>query len=86
MRTRLKLFLEWGITFGKPYEIAEQSARKVEYANRHSLEEEIIRRNAACEADPEERSEPDSSASVGIQHTPALEHKAPEQQKPSIRI
>ncbi len=26
---RLKLFLEWGITFGKPYEIAEKSARKV---------------------------------------------------------
>ena len=25
MRTRLKLFLEWGITFGKPYEIAPQS-------------------------------------------------------------
>ena len=37
MRTRLKLFLEWGITFGKPYEIAEQSARKVEYANRDRL-------------------------------------------------
>lgn len=86
MRTRLKLFLEWGITFGKPYEIAEQSARKVEYANRHSLEEEIIRRNAACEADQEEKPEPDSPASAGIQHTPALEHKAPEQQKSSIRI
>lgn len=86
MRTRLKLFLEWGITFGKPYEIAEQSARKVEYANRHSLEKEIIRRNAACETDPEEKTEPDSSASAGIQHTPALEHKAPEQQKPLIRI
>ena len=86
MRTRLKLFLEWGITFGKPYEIAEQSARKVEYANRHSLEEEIIRRNAVCEDDPEEKQEPDSSASAGIQHTPALEHKAPEQQKSSIRI
>ena len=84
MRTRLKLFLEWGITFGKPYEIAEQSARKVEYANRHSLEEEIIRRNAACEVDPEEKQKPDSSA--GIQHTPALEHKEPEQQKSSIRI
>lgn len=86
MRTRLKLFLEWGITFGKPYEIAEQSARKVEYADRHSLEEEIIRRNAACESDSEEKPEHDSPASDGIQHTPALEHKAPEQQKSSIRI
>lgn len=86
MRTRLKLFLEWGITFGKPYEIAEQSARKVEYADRHSLEEEIIRRNTVCEAAPEEKTEPDSPVSAGIQHTPALEHKAPEQQKSSIRI
>lgn len=54
MRTRLKLFLEWGITFGKAYEIEEKSARKVEYADRHSLEQEIIRRNAACEELPEE--------------------------------
>ncbi|MEY8357158.1 type IV secretory system conjugative DNA transfer family protein, partial [Lachnospiraceae bacterium 54-53] len=54
MRTRLKLFLEWGITFGKAYEIEEKSARKVEYADRHSLEQEINRRNAACEELPEE--------------------------------
>lgn len=33
MRTRLKLFLEWGIVFGKPYEIMEKSARKVDYAD-----------------------------------------------------
>lgn len=32
MKTRLKLFLEWGIVFGKPYEIMEKSARKVDYA------------------------------------------------------
>lgn len=54
MRTRLKLFLDWGIKFGKPYEITEQSARKVEYADRFSLEEEIIRRNAAFELKQEE--------------------------------
>lgn len=64
MRTRLKLFLEWGITFGKTYEIAEQSARKVEYADRHTLEAEIIRRNAVCENVPEE-AETDEKASGG---------------------
>ena len=52
MRTRLKLFTEWGITFGKPYEIEEKSARKVEYADRFELEAEIIRRNAAYAAEP----------------------------------
>lgn len=69
MRTRLKLFLEWGITFGKPYEIEEQSARKVEYADRRKVEEEIIRRNAAFEPEPEERVDR-VSASGGIVQTP----------------
>jgi type IV secretion system protein VirD4 len=69
MRTRLKLFLEWGIVFGKPYEIAEQSARRVEYADRFTLEEEIIRRHAACEEMPEEP-KADQSGSGGMLHTP----------------
>ncbi|MBR0600055.1 VirD4-like conjugal transfer protein, CD1115 family [Sinanaerobacter chloroacetimidivorans] len=69
MRTRLKLFLEWGIVFGKPYKIAEQSARRVEYADRFTLEEEIIRRHAACEEVPEEPKAPES-ASGGMLHTP----------------
>lgn len=51
MRTRLKLFLDWGIRFGEPYEITERSARKVEYADRRKVEEEIIRRCTLCEDD-----------------------------------
>ncbi|WP_143321129.1 VirD4-like conjugal transfer protein, CD1115 family [Clostridium sp. HBUAS56010] len=69
MRTRLKLFLEWGIIFGKVFEIAEQSARKVEYADRRKVEEEIIRRNAAFEPEPEEI-EYTSAPSGGMVHTP----------------
>ena len=69
MRTRLKLFLEWGIIFSKPYEIAEQSARKVEYAERRKVEKEIIRRNAAFELELEER-EDRVSASGGLVQTP----------------
>ena len=34
MRTRLRLFLEWGITFGKPYHVPEKAARKVYYADK----------------------------------------------------
>ncbi len=45
MRTKLKLFLKWGITFDESYEIEEKSARKVEYADKQEIEEEIIRRN-----------------------------------------
>ena len=70
MRTRLKLFKEWGITFSKPYEIAEQSARQVEYADRREVEEEIIRRHAACVEVPEE-AETEAAASGGPVHTPA---------------
>ena len=44
MRTKLKLFLKWGITFEEPYEIEEKSARKVAYADKQEIEEEIIRR------------------------------------------
>jgi type IV secretion system protein VirD4 len=69
MRTRLKLFKEWGITFGKSYEIAEQSARQVEYADRRKVEEEIIRRHSACVGVPEE-SEAEAAASGGPVHTP----------------
>ena len=32
MRTRLRLFLEWGITFEKPYIVPERADRAVAYA------------------------------------------------------
>ena len=37
-KTRLKLFLEWGITFKEPYSVPEQSKRKIYYASRKELE------------------------------------------------
>ena len=37
MQTRLRLFLDWGITFGEPYILPERAARKVAYADRESL-------------------------------------------------
>ncbi len=44
MRTRLRLFLDWGITFGEPYQTPEHSQRKVYYAGRQELEAAIIQR------------------------------------------
>jgi len=44
MRTRLRLFLKWGITFGEPYILPEKAARKVAYANRRELELAVRRR------------------------------------------
>jgi len=44
MRTRLRLFLDWGITFGDTYQIPEHGQRKVYYAGRQELESAIIDR------------------------------------------
>ena len=54
MRTRLRLFLEWGITFGDPYVLPEKAARKVAYASKQELEAAIdahIRDQAAVQAE-----------------------------------
>ena len=43
MQTRLRLFLEWGITFGEPYKVPEKAARKVYYASKAELTSAIYR-------------------------------------------
>ena len=48
MRTRLRLFLEWGITFGEPYSIPEKAARSVAYANKQELELAIMCRHPSA--------------------------------------
>ena len=37
MQTKLRLFLDWGITFGEPYITSEHAARPVVYASRQEL-------------------------------------------------
>lgn len=43
MQVTLRLFLDWGITFGKPYEVPEQAQRPVAYASRKELEMAIYK-------------------------------------------
>ena len=43
MQTRLRLFLDWGISFGDPYLLPERAARTVAYANKQELEQAIFR-------------------------------------------
>ena len=45
MKVKLRLFLDWGIRFGKPYEVPEKAQRFVAYADKQELEESIIRRH-----------------------------------------
>ncbi len=41
MKSKLKLFLDWGITFEKSYQSEENAHRKVYYADKKTLEENI---------------------------------------------
>lgn len=45
MRTRLRLFLDWGITFEEAYQTPDRGQRKVYYADRKELEKEILKRH-----------------------------------------
>ncbi len=66
MQTRLKLFTKWGISFGDPYVCPERAARKVEYADRESIEEEINRRYQ-CLIDDDDTSYDDEELWGGLQ-------------------
>lgn len=44
MQTRLRLFLDWGITFDNVYEVSEKAERKVAYADKDELERRIVTR------------------------------------------
>lgn len=48
MKTRLRLFLDWGISFGEPYTVEEKAHRKVTYADKQTLDENIVRKHMAC--------------------------------------
>ena len=74
MQTRLPLFFKWGINFGEAYEVDEQAARPVFYADRFELEQEILRRRDDCD-EVEEVEEPplppeSVSKSGGQSHAP----------------
>lgn len=85
MLTKLPLFLKWGISFEKTFEIKESAARGVAYADRVELEQEIIRQNSTCE-DDELPEAPDvlsggsilgevfelAEANKGLEHKPPL--------------
>ena len=71
MRTRLRLFLEWGITFEEPYIVPERADRAVAYANREDLERNLPQSNKAENADM--RGAYAVSGRGGIAHEPAVD-------------
>ena len=76
MQTRLRLFLDWGITFGEHYAIEEKAHRRVVYADKQTLEENIVRKHMACleiPADDYAEEPPEAPGGTGTLHTPAAE-------------
>lgn len=64
MKTRLRLFLKWGISFEGTYVVEERAARRVKYADKQKIEEEIVRRYQNCvgEEDFPEKSDEDNTS------------------------
>lgn len=74
MKTKLRLFLDWGITFEKAYETEEKSHRKVYYADKEELEENIIRQTMALDMEDEELEDnTEQGKRGGTIHSPAME-------------
>lgn len=44
MKVKLKLFFHWGIKFGKEYAVKENANRKVAYAEKRELMDEIVKK------------------------------------------
>lgn len=75
MRTKLRLFLDWGITFDGVYTIPEKGNRKVTYADKQTLEEHIVRKHLACFIVPDDDTEDPREVleGTGALHTPVEE-------------
>lgn len=82
MKTVLRLFLDWGISFGEPYTVEEKSHRKVSYANKDRLEENILK------ADDEEIKEVETistkSKTGGTIHSPSKDTET-RKKRPTLR-
>ncbi|OLS01958.1 conjugal transfer protein TraG [Tissierella creatinophila DSM 6911] len=69
IKTVLRLFLDWGITFGEQYIVEEKSHRKVSYANKERLEVNILKED---DEDTEESNSINSkNNSGGLIHGPS---------------
>ena len=64
MRTKLKLFYDWGIRFEKPLEMPDRGSRPVQYAGKAELEKAILRAYPAIHTLPVAESAPTTGLNV----------------------
>ena len=76
MKTKLRLFLDWGITFDGVYTVPEKSHRKVAYADKQTLEQNIVRKHSAVVVVDEDTGKLlEAPTGTGTLHTPVVEHE-----------
>ena len=86
MRTRLRLFLDWGITFGKPYAVEEKSHRKVAYADKHTLERSIARQKYAEESADSAKAAPlESRDGAGTLYTQSMASEKSDERRHQVK-
>ena len=78
MQVRLRLFLDWGISFGKPYEVPERAARTVAYASKQELEKAILRKHYGQAVESSAQVEPPAA----VKRPPARGNAAYSQSRP----
>ncbi len=76
MKVRLKLFFQWGISFGEPYEVMKDSIQKVSYAEKQDIINAILEKFAP-EPEQENTPPPKPVATGGQALTESRVHEPP---------
>lgn len=87
MKERLKLFFDWGISFGEPYTVKENANRKVEYAEKKELIEKIVEKYCPDLKDETEEKAKSRGGIGGQSQVESRRHFEPERRtdKPFLR-
>ena len=85
MQVRLRLFLDWGIRFGKPYQVPEKAQRPVAYASKQELEAAILRKHQAPAAVDEDIPQGEPPATGGAIQVVQADDSPKDGRRPRIR-
>ncbi len=86
MRTRLRLFLDWGISFGDAYQTPEHGQRKVYYADRRELEQAILKKYPPPELEIFPHPDPVPQAEAQLRDTGRHPFRKTERDSSSVRL
>ena len=85
MQVRLRLFLDWGIRFGRPYEVPEKAQRPVAYASKQELEAAILRKHQAPAIEDEDIPQAEPPASGGAAQVVQADDAIGDGRRPKLR-